>query len=408
MPYKRTRPQPTSDASCAAHILPCSAPMVSAIAAQNGVKPRYILAHICAGVPEGIHPAFDLEYVDVLGTVSNASPSTNLVFEIDRTQVLPHATHLRNELLAEAWQRADLDRQQAIEAIRPAFRLASAILMHPDQLPFWHGIWRAGRAAPVQSTECRVGTFTAWRSLRPEDTKQTLQFLEHLGLGVFTTFRDLGSTFGCMLPPPVDFQDSVAMSKYLGRPRLAHDRRPRYARLHNLWFRLAKTMLHELAHAAVDFAFRHTYDGRGRTDEPFFRSETAAEVGKAYENYTFGGYVAGSWQGQGNCNVVLGVWPSEGTHAAYQSNGSMGIPTRGSLAAEGNHWNVPTDHVSRLFGSAFWEPSAMGTPGSRLRMMRCCQVRRLQLSSEGVGKAEADDEEHSSKRARVANEEVEI
>ncbi|KAK6439504.1 hypothetical protein LTR95_004290 [Oleoguttula sp. CCFEE 5521] len=413
----RTRPHVRSEVKCTMHMHYQGEPSIAMLAVQHQCKDHQILANLSSGLPKLIHPAFDLDLADVLGTV--AKSNTELERKPGQTQILGNAGQASFSGLAPASMHADLARDRAMQAVRPAFRLASAILTQPDQLPYWHDIWRAEQEVPPNWGLCTGGTFDARRSLGLTDQADTLDFLDDLGQGTIITFEDLGSTWGqCFYPPALVRPNSKLMRNWMREPRLPHDRRPQqYARvklsmphymepclrwremtvpqLHALWFRLAKTILHELAHAATRFAFRHTYNGRGRIGEPFFRDEAAAEVGKAYENYIFGGYIE-SPAGH-NVSIRLGDWPSEGMQRAYSRNGKRGLPTRGPLAAEENLCNVPVEHLSRLFRCSFWSPTKAGVARPRLRMGPCYPTFDKRRATDDV----AESMGHRNKKLRL-------
>ncbi|OQO11123.1 hypothetical protein B0A48_05378 [Cryoendolithus antarcticus] len=382
------------------------------MAAKAQRRSHHILDEMSSGIPETVHTAFNLDYVDVLSTTEHQGSVVSAVVQYKS----PPEGSDRDRSFTLCSQEAAKDRQRAVQAVRPAFRLASGILTHPDQLPFWHGIWRAGRAVPT-GKNCTKPNFTAQRSLKPHEKADTLDFLDSLGQGIFITFCDMPGLLGrCEYPPRTKNAHAEELRTWTARPRLVHDSRPQYARVslsstyymqqllkwrqmtvpqvRALWLRLAKTLLHELAHAATRFSFRHTRHMRCGPNELFFRSEAAAEVGKAYENYTFSGGIADTLCEDGT--LTLRVWPSDRVQECYNGR----LRTRGALAAHENLWNVPAEYLERLFDARFWLKETLSGRRLRLRMLRCCKFEDLKDHGPARPRSEPEDEERPRKRLR--------
>ncbi|OQO13488.1 hypothetical protein B0A48_01716 [Cryoendolithus antarcticus] len=142
------------------------------------------------------------------------------------------------------------------------------------------------------------------------------------------------------------------------------------------------------------FSFRHTRHMRCGLNELFFRSEAAAEFGKAYENYAFGGGIADTFCKDGT--LTLRVWPSDRVQECY--NGKL--RTRGALAAEENLWNVPAEYLERLFDERFWLKGKLSRRRLRLRMLRCCKFEDLKDHGPAKPRNEHEDEKRPRKRLR--------
>jgi len=84
--------------------------------------------------------------------------------------------------------------------LEPAFRLASAIMTHPDVLPFWHGMavaaakYKRDAAQGMELPEHYV--FDAKDTLTPDEAHETLQFLENFGKHVYVYEDDTGAAQG--------------------------------------------------------------------------------------------------------------------------------------------------------------------------------------------------------------------
>nr|OQO28389.1 hypothetical protein B0A51_04882 [Rachicladosporium sp. CCFEE 5018] len=412
---KRTRANPDGVQECTRHILPLNEAMIRGIAAQKGCRSSEILVRLYAGLPQAVHPMFDLEYADVVSLTLSAdqrharaklakSDTVSVTQERSRDDFLlacilhetgappvgePVASTV--DELALVLNRA---RQAAVEAVKPAFRLASAILSSEDQLPFWHGIQRAGkRAERSSSAPDRIPTFVTKTDFTAEDQAITLGFLRELGQGIFISFCDTGNDCGRMyLPYDLD-PNSYWGCHWRSEPRLWQDRRPRFARvelsvydyllpllrwreltatqLRRTYLALAVTMLHELAHVAAGHAFRRSPNETARAGDIYFRGALVAEVGWSYESYTFGGGVDIPVSESDPSRLF--DWPCPQALQSYQSRGCC-APRKDLFSLIGSPGNVSVDAVNRSFCKTFWEAKACDNPSVAFRLNRCCGV----------------------------------
>nr|OQO28572.1 hypothetical protein B0A51_05619 [Rachicladosporium sp. CCFEE 5018] len=242
---KRTRANPDGAKECTRHNLPLNERAIRETEARKGFRSSEILVELCAGLPQAFHPVFDLEYADVLSLTLSAdqryaranlakSDTVSLAHERRRDDFLLacilHETGappvggpvaFTMDELALVLERA---RRAAIGAVKPAFRLASAIFFSDDQLPFWHGVQRAGKWAsrPGSAAE-KIPSFVTKTDFTAEDKSTTLDFLQELGQGIFISFCDTGNDCGrTYLPYDLD-PNSYWGCHWRSEPRLSQD-----------------------------------------------------------------------------------------------------------------------------------------------------------------------------------------
>ncbi|OQO11122.1 hypothetical protein B0A48_05377 [Cryoendolithus antarcticus] len=412
---KRTRANPDGVKECTRHIVPANEPTIQELAAQNGCRSSEVLAGLCAELPQSIHPVFNLEYLDVLGlTLSGeqrhgkaASAKPDLLFLLQESNrndfLLTRVFHEAGAPSVEAFLASTVvertlilerARQRAIEAVKPAFRLASAILCSDNQLPFWHGIQRAGkRAGQSGSPPEKIPTFITKTDFTAEDKTITLDFLRELGKGIFISFCDTGRDFGLTEMAWDHDLDSYWGRRWLSEPRLPHDRRPCFARvelsvhmyllpllrwreatvtqLRRMYLGLAITMLHELAHVAAGYAFRHSQNDTARCGDIYFRGGPVAEIGWSYETYAFGGGVEIPPIGLDPASLF--DWPCPQTVQGYQNRGCC-APRGAVIPVVGSSGNVAVEAIDRFFRGGFWRAAWSDELEMPFRLRRCCSV----------------------------------
>lgn len=182
-PMKRTRLDPSTLPICHKHIPPPNDAAIAAHAQIHRCSSRRMLREITADVPTTTLPAFDLAYLDLFGdTAENSSRHSHAIWP---------------------YLNAGMSEQDILESVQTAFRLASAILAHPAQLPFWRGLVRAGRAVDG-TARCNdvPRRFTTYRALNAAREAETLAFLAKLGKGTRNSFEDVECDYGAIWPAP--------------------------------------------------------------------------------------------------------------------------------------------------------------------------------------------------------------
>lgn len=238
----------------------------------------------------------------------------------------------------------------------PALQLASAILTHSSQLPFWQGI----------NTNCKPGTikdsntgkltpfvdFTMKAELSDGDLEAVEEFMDDLSENVMFAPAELVNEDGrcglrkvdqtdrgdaikkCVIEFNVDY---VLIAKALSQSGSADDVRRHY-------FRWAIIVLHELAHAVEFFLFDEEY-------EIFLEDEPAAELGFAYENYLLGGIPRFL---KHTDLILLRNWPCPALHEEYTNTGDKFV-LRAELIDTTVQCLVANEELDKFFDPAFWQ-----------------------------------------------------
>ncbi|KAK6439505.1 hypothetical protein LTR95_004291 [Oleoguttula sp. CCFEE 5521] len=435
MAMKRARDDLSSDTPCTMHRAPTSELTVKSLASQNGWSSDYALATITQGLPKGVHPAFDLRFADLLG-VTMSTPAGDAVVMKEEASLESTSCDGKTDsafglagskimrLIGSTFgQSSDTTkREDIVQAIEPAFRLASAILIHDEQLGFWHGVQRAGkRVLKARDGRYKIPAFLTKTQLTVHDRKITLDFLQGLGGGVFIVFCNLRAVGQCFMPFARDGEDRRL---WYALPRLPHDHRPKYARialnaahllepclnwrhltvtaLHRMWFRLAGVLLHELAHAAAGHAFMQSQNRTARAGNIYFRRKLVAEPGWSYTNYAFGGYFEFG-KPKDPC-LGFSDWPCPALAQAYDSSNAS-MPRKGPMPPYKVTGNVPAEHLSRFFEASFWAKSCKhrrGTSRTKLQFERCCGIALYDSEGKLAATKDSDLPSRYAKRRRLA------
>ncbi|KAK6438908.1 hypothetical protein LTR95_004882 [Oleoguttula sp. CCFEE 5521] len=378
----------------------------------------------------GLHSAFDLRYVDVHAVDDTREKYDTAVENLRKAKSgeLQECKECLQEKIAALREGVEFSghgsRDDMLKAIRPAFQLASAILQDPSQLAFWHGLMVAGRDFDYHATtEHPHRTFYAKDDLSLSEQEETLDWLELLG--------DLGETWcqpmNFVDVPETDEKYCKELREWAAVPRLPASERQIYALialdrgsllrpclawqqmkvadLQKAWFHIATTLLHELAHAAVDFAYRGRVRKGCRVSQVFFMEEPCAEAGFAYETYVFGGvpyvrdYGSDTW-------VKFNSWPSQDICRQYDEETKIGlrkgITERGDVPENTSYFRTPWDEVSRFFKASFWGANDEDRKGVHLKLATCCGY---EVSKEAAEKAR---EENRKSKCQHAKEEMEV
>ncbi|KAK6441543.1 hypothetical protein LTR95_002215 [Oleoguttula sp. CCFEE 5521] len=440
MTGKRSRVDLEQDTNCTRHILPTKELNVKDLARERGCRSSRILAEICKGLPTDIHPAFELTYADVLGVAQSAESKKHIAdrkakYAMKSAKVETIAggaatstvtcTKPPVPIVKLPSSRPELqDRNAVIEAIEPAFRLASAVLTHGDQLPFWHGMQRAGkRAKRSDGNSSKVPAFLTKRNFTAVDRAITLEFLRELGQGIFITFCDIGNWKG--LCWTTSSFDAEGQRNWNTMPRLPHDHRPRFARielnaamlmtpclqwrlmtasqLRRMWFSIAETLLHELAHAATAYAFRNAPNRRARSGNVYFRQESVAEIGWSYTNYTFGGWF--SFHHHLSTPMMFSNWPCPSLVRQYDSTGStLAQKRKPPVYKVAGH--VSAAAFDRAFEASFWGTTRKLESmehSMSLKFERCCGSRRYDENGVQVIEKAQEQRARGHKRRKLVH-----
>lgn len=86
--------------------------------------------------------------------------------------------------------------------------------------------------------------------------------------------------------------------------------------------------------------------GELRTDEPFYKDETMAEIGNSWENQVFGGKII--WSGKANDPLFVDEWPSFLTS-------DDNYPKRGSENGTSQKYIVFIHFLRNLYRQGSWE-----------------------------------------------------
>nr|OQO28399.1 hypothetical protein B0A51_04892 [Rachicladosporium sp. CCFEE 5018] len=385
-----------------------------------------------------LHPAFDANFIDVHSVEDTREKYDTAIENLRKANCgeLQECKKCLEEKVAGLRKEVDLsvhgDRDDMLKAVRPAFQLASAILQDSSQLAFWHGLMVAGQDFDCNATtEHPHRTFYAKDALSVSEQKETLDWLERLGKGVFVAFEvldpsDLGETWcqpmNFVDVPETDKKYCKELCEWAAVPRLPASERQIHAHialdkasllrpclawqqmkvadLQKAWFHIATTLLHELAHAAVNFAYRGRLRKGCRVSQVFFMEEPCAEAGFAYETYVFGGlpyfrdYGLHTW-------VKFNSWPSQAICRQYEEeteNGlRKGITERGDVPENTSYFRTPWDEVGRFFKASFWGANDEDGQGVHLKLASCCGY---EVSKEAANKAREESKKNKCQHAK--------
>ena len=82
------------------------------------------------------------------------------------------------------------------------------------------------------------------------------------------------------------------------------------------------------------------------TEEPFYKSETMAEIGSSWENQVFGGKVF--WSGNTNDPLFVSKWPTFLDTDDY-------VPRRGTEKRTARKYAVPMHFIKNMHRQSFWD-----------------------------------------------------
>jgi len=256
-------------------------------------------------------------------------------------------------------------------AMRPALKLASRLLAADDLLGFWYTVFFSDTIEIRAPEDSKAGTrhfvYTdAPRELTRDQVRRTKHVLELLAECVTFDLESQPPRYGggrCRhlrqqraVAPLQGHKSEIQISSYF------------YDSLTNsaisdadkIWlqFELAKTLLHELAHTAVNAA-----RGRESNHYYFFPGFNVAEDGFQLENFLFGGKIdldredfkaalrKGSQRRSEENPLIRGFrksWPCQDVVDEYLARGSS-IGVRGSVSCQARMEEIDHAVISRLF-----------------------------------------------------------
>ncbi|KAK6441554.1 hypothetical protein LTR95_002226 [Oleoguttula sp. CCFEE 5521] len=386
----------------------------------------------------GLRSAFDLKYIDVYAVDDTREKYDTAVENLRKAKSgeLQECKKCLQEKVAALRKEVGFSghgsRDDMLKAVRPGFQLAYAILQDPSQLAFWHGLMVAGRDFDCHAiTEHPQRTFYAKDALTASEQEETLEWLERLGNCVFIAFEvldpnEVGETWyqpmNFVEVPETDekyceeLREWAAVSRLPARGRqiyahIALDRtsllRPclawqqmKITDLQKAWFHIATTLLHELAHAAVNFAYHGRLRKGCRVSQVFFMEEPCAEVGFAYETYVFSGMPHVRDYGP-EMRVKFNSWPSQAVCRQYEEQTEegliKGITERGDVPENTSYFRTPWDEVSRFFKASFWDANEEDRKRMHLKLATCCGY---EVSPEAADKARGESKKNKCQHAK--------
>ena len=255
------------------------------------------------------------------------------------------------------------------DAIAPALQLASRFLALGGLIPFWHALLYSKDYERGEPNHKGYDTVYFGRPvLTRQQHNQTLKRL--LALAECVTFcRHDGEVSGCSFVGITSTLPEKAPMLFIGNkskiafPQTTLDLVYYGSRLNYQWwqFDFAVTLIHELAHAAVNEARLGLF---GANDSIFVGPDAKTdEVGLELERELFGGRVSFETQAPATegakprMMVVLREWPNSATLAAYTMDESDRIFTREGVEVTGysKMWKIDKDYISSMFFDESWE-----------------------------------------------------
>lgn len=256
------------------------------------------------------------------------------------------------------------------EALRPALQLASLLIDTDCLLDSWHALFFGKKETVYDDDSNHHVVF--WRrgtQLSAKDRAKTrikLQTLSHM-IRFFRDKSKAGKTVaGCM---PIEgmslnsIEDHGIFQHFAGRIGYSEtiyqclcdlfDRASRGEDDFCGWsirkesYRLAITLVHELAHAAA-------YAEVGDDTQLVFEDSVIAENGFDWENFVFGG-IAKKELSDGIGEIDLAPWPCFDIIERYRKKGAPGLWFPGTPEDVQAHFFVWPEYVDQLFTAHFWD-----------------------------------------------------
>ena len=111
------------------------------------------------------------------------------------------------------------------------------------------------------------------------------------------------------------------------------------------------------------------------TDEPFYKSETMAEIGSSWENQVFGGKIF--WSGNTSDPLFVSKWP---TFLDTDDD----VPRRGTEYRVARKYFVPVQFIKNMHRQSFWDRIGTSTDTTALLIKKTIGIEYLNPDTEAV------------------------
>ena len=254
----------------------------------------------------------------------------------------------------QRWNFKDISDHEIL-IIGPAIVLASNIITSPLALQFWHAFLFGRREMVADDAGQLFCSFHRVRAGELGDAEKSsiFQALEGLSRVVSIRFADMpydGATCP-MYTTAAGAAGEINLNKAFLHDAIPSPQRSFTTHLQN-YFRLAMTMVHELAHA---LSIASLGDGR----EMFFEEQNICEMGHALEAWLVGGTISEDQAGR----LVVNVLPTQ----QWFDTHPFGVPLRAKPLQSSIFWYVSGEFVQALFTNDYWNVAIPRTAGRALR-----------------------------------------